>query len=147
MTYPEVPLDGSGFLVPRREGWLMTAATFVSTKWPARRPDGRVMIRCSAGRFGDERHLGLDDAELVERLHGELTRAVDHRGAAPLEWRVDRWPRSFPQAEPGHLARVARIEAALPRHVFVAGAAYRGVGIASCIRQAREAGERVSQLT
>jgi oxygen-dependent protoporphyrinogen oxidase len=146
MTYPAVPLSGSGFLVPRGEGWLMTAGTFVSTKWPARTPDGRVIVRCSAGRFGDDRHLELDDAALVERLHAELSRAVDLRGAAPLEWRVDRWPRSFPQSEPGHLARVARIEAALPPHVFVAGAAYRGVGVASCIRQAREVAERVSQV-
>lgn len=146
MTYPAVRLDGSGFLVPRPEGWLMTAGTFVSSKWPERTPDGgRVMIRCSAGRFGDDRHLDLDDAALVDRLHGELSRAVDLGGASPLEWRVDRWPRSFPQSEPGHLARVARIEDALPRNVFVAGAAYRGVGIASCIRQSRQVAERVAQ--
>ena len=147
MTYPAVPLEGSGFLVPRSEGWLMTAGTFVSTKWPARRPDGQVMIRCSAGRFGDDRHLELDDAALVERLHGELSRAVALRGAQPIEWRVDRWPRSFPQSEPGHLARVARIEDALPPRVFVAGAAYRGVGVASCIRQAREIAGRVDAAT
>jgi oxygen-dependent protoporphyrinogen oxidase len=148
MTYPAVPLERSGFLVPRSEGWLMTAGTFVSTKWPARRPDGRVMIRCSAGRFGDDRHLDIaDDAALVDRLHGELSRAVDLRGARPIEWRVDRWPRSFPQSEPGHLARVARIEDALPGNVFVAGAAYRGVGIASCIRQAREIAARVDAAT
>jgi oxygen-dependent protoporphyrinogen oxidase len=147
MTYPAVPLEGSGFLVPRREGWLMTAGTFVSTKWPARRPDGQVMIRCSAGRFGDDRHLELDETALVERLHRELSRAVDLRGAPPIDWRVDRWPRSFPQSEPGHLARVARIEDALPPHVFVAGAAYRGVGIASCIRQAREIAARVDAVT
>lgn len=145
MTLPAVPLEGSGFLVPRREGWLMTAGTFVSTKWPARTPDDRVMIRCSSGRFGDDRHLELDDDALVERLHDELGRAVELHGAAPLQWRVDRWPRSFPQSEPGHLARVARIEDALPRNVFVAGAAYRGVGVASCIRQARQVAERVSQ--
>jgi oxygen-dependent protoporphyrinogen oxidase len=126
----------------------MTAGTFVSTKWPARRPDGQVMIRCSAGRFGDDRHLDIaDDAALVDRLHGELSRAVDLRGARPIEWRVDRWPRSFPQSEPGHLARVARIEDALPGNVFVAGAAYRGVGIASCIRQAREIAARVDAAT
>lgn len=144
MTLPAVPLEGSGFLVPRREGWLMTAGTFVSTKWPDRALEGRVMVRCSAGRFGDDRHRDLDDDELVARLHRELSRAVDLRGGRPIEWRVDRWPRSFPQSEPGHLARVARIEGALPAHVFVAGAAYRGVGIASCIRQARQVAERVS---
>ena len=140
LALPPVALRGSGFLVPRSEGWLMTAATFVSSKWPQRSPDGRVLVRCSAGRFGDDRAMQLDDETLVRTLHDELRRAVPV--GDPIEWRVDRWPDSFPQAEPGHLAKVARIEAALPRHVVVAGAAYRGVGIGSCIRQARAAAER-----
>lgn len=141
----DLPADTSGFLVPRREGWLMTAATFVSAKWPERKPDGVTVIRCSAGRIHDERPAHLDDAALVARLAGELSKATGIEGE-PEEWRVDRWPRSFPQFEPGHLARVERIEAALPPHVVVAGAAYRGVGIASCIRQAEDAAVRAYAL-
>ena len=144
MALPPVALEGSGFLVPRSEGWLMTAATFVSTKWPQRTPEGRVLVRCSAGRFGDDRAMRLDDETLARALHDELRRAVPV--GEPLEWRVDRWPDSFPQAEPGHLAKVARIEAALPAHVVLAGAAYRGVGIGSCIRQARAAAARAYVL-
>lgn len=138
------PMDASGFLVPRREGWLMTAATFISSKWPALTPPGQVLIRCSTGRAGDERCADLDDAALAARLHAELAEAIGMRGE-PLEVRVDRWMRAFPQYDSGHLARVARIEEAVARdapRVTVAGAAYRGVGIASCIRQGREAAVR-----
>ena len=53
--------------------------------------------------------------------------------------RVTRWPSSFPQYEPGHLDRVAAIEAQMPAGVALAGAAFRGIGIASCIRQGRDA--------
>jgi oxygen-dependent protoporphyrinogen oxidase len=59
--------------------------------------------------------------------------------ADPTAVRVTRWPRSFPQYEPGHLDRVAAIEAGLPAGVGVAGASYRGIGIASCVRQGRDA--------
>jgi oxygen-dependent protoporphyrinogen oxidase len=59
---------------------------------------------------------------------------------------VHRWPRSFPQYEPGHLDRVADIErtltSALP-HVVLAGAALRGIGVPACIRQGREAAREV----
>ena len=60
-------------------------------------------------------------------------------GGDPTAVRITRWPRSFPQYEPGHLDRVTAIETALPAGVVVAGAAYRGIGIASCVRQGRAA--------
>src|SRR5437764_9740342 len=60
------PLDGSGFLVPRVDGRLLTACTWFSSKWPDVRPRGPVRLRCSAGRDGDERIADLDDTELVE---------------------------------------------------------------------------------
>ena len=139
------PLDGSGFLVPRSEGRLITACTWSSSKWPELARSGLVVLRASAGRDGDERALGLDDGDLVAALHPEL---VDMVGVTepPTLRRVDRWPQSFPQYEPGHDGRVRRIEAALAAEapgVFVAGAAYRGLGIAACVQHARAAAERV----
>ena len=65
---------------------------------------------------------------------------------APVVSRVDRWPWSFPQYDVGHEARVEAIDAALAAAapgVVVAGAAYRGLGIASCIAQAREVAARL----
>jgi protoporphyrinogen/coproporphyrinogen III oxidase len=139
---------GSGFLVPRREGWLLTATTFVSNKWPALTPPGRAVVRMSTGRAGDRRFTDHDDNELLARLHAELARATGiTRG--PASFRVDRWPDSFPQYAPGHVARIDAIERALAADapaVVATGAAHRGVGIASCIRQGREAAARVLAL-
>ncbi|MGQ0433186.1 MAG: FAD-dependent oxidoreductase [Microthrixaceae bacterium] len=70
------PLNGGGFVVPRSQGWLMTAGTFVSTKWPARHPPGQIILRCSAGRHGDDRPAALTDDDLVDRLHRELEQAL-----------------------------------------------------------------------
>ena len=133
-------LDASGFLVPRPNGCLMTACSFASTKW-AHLAGDPVVLRVSAGRFGDERALDLDEGALVDALVAELGEMLGV-GAFPTEVRVRRWPRAFPQYTPGHLERVAAIErelAAAAPGVALAGAAYRGVGIPACIAQGRAA--------
>ena len=135
------PLEGAGMLVPRVEGRLLTACTWSTSKWPALAESGLVLLRASSGRDGDDRAMELDDAEVVRRLHGELTEALDLRDK-PVASLVSRWPRGFPQYEVGHQARVDGIEGALAADapgVLVAGAAYRGLGIAACIEQARRA--------
>ena len=143
-TLPALPA-GSGFLVPRTEHRLMTACTFLSSKWPALASSGLVLLRASAGRLGDERARELGDRELVDRLHREVKEALGPT-RAPVTTRVDRWARGFPQYEPGHLARVGRIEAALEAWpgLTVAGSAYRGLGLAACVRQAGEAADRIA---
>ena len=47
----------------------------------------------------------------------------------------------MPQYHVGHLARVETIELALARHpgLALAGGAYRGVGIADCVRSGEDA--------
>ena len=138
-------LDGSGFLVPRTEGLLMTAASWGSSKW-AHWNDGRhVILRVSAGRSGDDRQRELDDDALVRALLDDLHTTMGIT-AAPTGTRVSRYPNGFAQYEVGHLDRVAAIDAALERDcpsVVVAGAAYRGVGIPACIRQGRQAVTRL----
>lgn len=136
-----VPLDASGFLVPRSAGLVLTAASFGSSKW-AHWDDGHhVVLRVSAGRTGDERQADMDDDELVAALRADLatTMGLD---AAPVGVRVSRWPLGFAQYTVGHLERVERIEQALERDcpaLLVTGAAYRGLGLPACIRQGRAA--------
>jgi oxygen-dependent protoporphyrinogen oxidase len=140
------PLDGSGFLVPRVDGRLLTACTWFSSKWPDVRPGGLVLLRCSAGRDGDERIADFDDPELVAQLHAEAAEALGLR-AAPVEAVVTRWPNAFPQYDVGHLGRVGAAERALARQlpgVTLGGASYRGVGVASCVRQAKEGAEGIA---
>ncbi len=140
--------DGSGFLVPRREGSLMTACTWLSRKWTHHRPtteSAPTLIRVSAGRDGDQRALALDDDQLVAQLRVELARyaGVDASAQAQL---VTRWPESFPQFRPGHLKRIEQVHATLARDlpgVALAGAVLGGVGIPACIGSGRAAARRV----
>ncbi|MBE3560336.1 MAG: protoporphyrinogen oxidase [Ktedonobacteraceae bacterium] len=138
------PLDGSGFLVPRVEGRLLTACTWCGSKWPHLSGTDAVILRCSAGRQGDERALHLDDGELVKQLHHELVEAMGVK-ARPVEQLVTRWEHAIPQYETGHQDRITSIEAELANWpgIVLAGASYHGVGIAACIQDGVRAAARL----
>jgi oxygen-dependent protoporphyrinogen oxidase len=146
--------DATGLLVPARSPadtldpsgpQVVTAFTWLSRKWP--RPDfgDRAVVRCFVGRDGDEAALGFDDDSLGDAAAADVERTTP-MGAAPEATLVSRWPGGMPQYDVGHLARVAAatdaLAAAAPG-VFVAGAAYGGIGIADCVRQGGEAAGRV----
>lgn len=140
------PLDGSGFLVPRSQGLLTTACSWTSSKWRHYAHEELAVLRVSAGRTDDRRWMDLDSAELVSTLAAELadTGVVSGQDAARgrFEVRVTPWLRSLPQYRPGHLERVAAVDACLADGtpgLVAAGAAFRGVGLPACIRGAQEA--------
>jgi len=135
----------SGCLVPPDQGALVTAVSYATSKWPQLRdPEcDDVVLRVSAGRHRDDRHLDLDDVALVQRVLDDLDQVVGVR-EAPTQVRVGRWPHSFPQYAPGHLDRIAAMEAGLAdRPIVLAGAALRGVGVPACIRTGEEAAARL----
>jgi oxygen-dependent protoporphyrinogen oxidase len=128
------PLDGYGYIIPRAEGRDILACTWTSTKFPHRAPDGYGLIRAFIGRAGQEGALHGTDEDLLNLVRDEL-RAVLGITAAPMLQRVFRWPQAMPQYTLGHLDRVAVIDKHLAVHpgLFVAGNAYRGIGIPDCI--------------
>lgn len=130
-------LDGSGHLVPKPAQRAMTACSWASTKWTHWKAPGQSVLRASLGRYGNEAAAHGTDADLTGRAIADLTEALELRGD-PTAVRVTRWDKAFPQHTPGHLDRVAGVEAALRRDapgVWAVGAAHRGVGIPACIRQ------------
>jgi oxygen-dependent protoporphyrinogen oxidase len=137
----EQVLDASGILFPRVTGRLMTACTWLSTKWAHYHRPESVLIRLSAGRFGDDRHAELSDDELVSALMGELGQVIGME-RPPTATRVVRWQRAFPQYTPGHRRRVDAIRGELgqldPR-LSVVGAPYDGIGLPACIAAGRAA--------
>jgi oxygen-dependent protoporphyrinogen oxidase len=144
------PLDGSGFLVPRSGGLTMTACSWLSSKWPHLGADpGTVLLRASVGRDGDDRAEALDDEALLGAVLADLGTTMGLRGA-PAEVRISRWPRSFPQPRPGHLAAAAAADAdvaARAPRLAVTGAWAGGVGVPVCIRGGRAAATRALGAT
>lgn len=129
--------DASGVLVPRREGRLVKAGTWLARKWPHLADRGAV-LRVSVGRIDDTRWQDLDDDELVTAVVAEV-HDLTGLGMAPTDTLVTRWHDSLPQYEVGHLQRVDRARHHLPAGILLAGAAYDGIGVSPCVASGHQA--------
>jgi oxygen-dependent protoporphyrinogen oxidase len=138
------PLDGTGFLVPASTGHLITACTWLTSKWPELQRPGDVLLRASTGRSGDDRPARMSDDDIVGRVLEDLGPMLGLRGP-PTETVVTRWPHAFPQYGVGHVEHVSSIENGVTRvsGLALAGAAYHGVGIPACIASGRGAAAAV----
>jgi protoporphyrinogen/coproporphyrinogen III oxidase len=133
----DFPLDASGFLVPKKEGRTITAATWTSSKWVHTAKDGKVLMRFYVGRASDSAIVEQSDEEIVARVRKDV---ADIMGvtAEPKFTRVTRWKRAMPQYTVGHLDRVKAFEEQAAKElpgIFFAGAGYSGLGIPDCISQ------------
>jgi oxygen-dependent protoporphyrinogen oxidase len=89
------PLDGSGFVVPRRERKSVMAATFITSKWPQRAPEGQASLRAFLGGATDPGALDRGDDALARTALDELRDLLRITGEPRLT-RVFRWPRATP---------------------------------------------------
>lgn len=140
------PLDGYGYVIPQVEGTDILACTWTSSKWEGRAPTGYGLMRVYAGRYGRRDVTKLVDAELLELARAEVQRVLGIT-AQPSLTRIHRWPGAMPQYVLGHPERLTQIEAQRSRHngLFLAGAAYRGVGIPDCIESGEAAARAAVQ--
>jgi oxygen-dependent protoporphyrinogen oxidase len=138
-------MRGSGFVVPRVERSPLLAATWVTSKWPHRAPDGHVLLRAFLGGGRDPRRLDQTDAELIALARDAVADVMPIAGDA-LFTRLYRWTRQSPQHEVGHLERLAAIEQYLARvpGLFLTGSGFRSIGIPDCIADGRETAGRAA---
>jgi oxygen-dependent protoporphyrinogen oxidase len=138
------PLDGYGYVIPRREGRRALACTWTSTKFPHRAPEGYALIRVFVGRAGQESDIPWDESGLLDLAQEELKLTLGIT-AEPLVSRVFIWERAMPQYNLGHLEKLAQIDAALEKYpgLALAGNGYRGIGIPDCIHSGEVAVEKI----
>ena len=138
------PLDGFGFVVPRVEGRPIIACTFSSVKYPGRAPEGYALLRVFIGGAMNEAAVDQGDESLVAIARQQLAELLGVRGEPALV-QTARYLKAMPQYHVGHLARVEAIEQCVAKHpgLALAGGAYRGVGIADCVRSGEEAADRL----
>jgi len=140
------PLDGFGFLAPRKESPPILGCLFSSSMFSGRADSSTVLLTTFVG--------GVRSAPLALRSEEELAASVTaalqgYLGARQPLWQVvTRWPQAIPQYTLGHLQRIAaveRAEAAVPGLRLCAN--WRGgVSVADCIKSAQATVEAVQQF-
>jgi oxygen-dependent protoporphyrinogen oxidase len=131
------PLDGFGFLVPRKEGLNVLGCLFPSTLFPGRAPEGHAALVAFVGGRTNPEIVTRGDEAIYQTVREELGRALGLRGE-PVFHHVRRWPRAIPQYELGHgrfVARAEEIEKDFPG-LRISGNFLRGISVPDCIRNA-----------
>lgn len=138
------PLNGFGFLVPKKERKRLVACTWVGTKFSHRVPEDRAVLRCFFG--GTDDSALRDSDEVITAAAREELETLMGVNAVPRFVRIARWPRSMAQYTVGHQARIERIESLVRRMpgLYLAGNAYTGIGIPDCVRMGKAAAEAIA---
>ncbi|MGY1637203.1 protoporphyrinogen oxidase [Geodermatophilus sp. SYSU D00742] len=150
MAFPAQPVEaGSGLLVPPVTGRLVKGVTVSSAKWPhlAPRPAApHLLVRSSVGRFRDESQLQRGDDDLAAAVVADVADLLELSRPEPVATRVVRWGGGLPQYLVGHQERVDAVRTAVSAvpGLAIAGAAFRGIGVPACIRDAYHALDALS---
>ncbi|MGZ5282524.1 MAG: protoporphyrinogen oxidase, partial [Bacteroidia bacterium] len=135
-------VNATGFVAVRNGYHRMSASTWSSEKWDFRAPEGILLARC----FYDGNAFKNDNvSEEIELAHNELAQIIDIKANNPLHSWTYHWHNALPQYKVGHLDRVKALQQALSAipNFHIAGAFLSGVGIPDCIRQGKEAAEKL----
>jgi oxygen-dependent protoporphyrinogen oxidase len=143
------PLDGSGFVVPRKEGRTITACTWTSSKWLHTAPEGKILLRCYVGRAGSEEWVHLTDPQILSKVRSDLKDIMGIM-VEPIFYEITRNYHSMPQYPVGHIEQLKKLRDRLTNQkpgIFLCGAGYQGVGIPDCIQQGKDAAEQMLTYT
>ncbi len=140
-------LDGFGFVVPKCEGRNILACTWTSSKFPHRVPQGYVMLRCYLGGALQEDVAEKDEQTLATLVRRDLKEIMGIK-EEPVFCKVFHNRKSNVQYHVNHSRHIDSVMKNLERlpGLFLAGSAYRGIGIPDCIQNGNQSAEAASQF-
>lgn len=138
------PLDGFGFLAPRREKLRMLGCIWSSSLFDVCEP-GFVTLTGICGGGRDPGTYAMDDASLTSGVLADLERAIGLRGK-PVDVAIVRHPRAIPQPGPRHLAWRQDVATDLSRErgLHLTGNFFEGVSMGETIAHAERTARDVS---
>ncbi|NJD55639.1 MAG: protoporphyrinogen oxidase, partial [Nitrospirae bacterium] len=137
-------LDAFGYLIPSREKRKILGTLYDSSIFPNRAPEGYVLLRSMVGGARASDLAMEQDPKLIGLIRKELADIVGIT-EEPDFVRIYRHEMAIPQYTVGHLERLKNIDAGLSRHqgLFLAGNAYRGIGVNDCIENSARLAEKI----
>ncbi len=139
------PLDGFGALVPKGEKRSILGLLFSSSLFPGRAPEGHVGLTVFTGGALQPEIAKLPQAELMERVCGDLKDLVGAQGK-PVFSRHVLWNRAIPQYNLGYgrfMEAMAQCEERFPGFL-IGGSVRDGIALPDCIKSGTQLAKRVS---
>ncbi|MBI2408643.1 MAG: protoporphyrinogen oxidase [Gemmatimonadetes bacterium] len=137
---------GFGVLITRDEGYRMLGNLWDSHIFPARSPDGHLLMRVMLGGAVDPGVGVMSEHAVIALARDEVARMYGIT-ASPSFVHAVQWPRAIAQYELGHLARVERIERAAARldGLFIGGSGLHGVAFADAAASGVRCGTQAAE--
>lgn len=126
------PVDGFGFLVPRREKMRILGSLWTSSIFPGTAPAGRVLFRTMIGGMHDPKALTIPGRALLPIALRELHDVMGIEGE-PEFMRVYKHDPGIPQYEAGHEEAVKRVASRIGPRVSMIGNGVDGVSVAKLL--------------
>ncbi|MBI3483835.1 MAG: protoporphyrinogen oxidase [Acidobacteria bacterium] len=138
------PVEGFGFLVPRKEKLSVLGTVWSSSLFAGRAPEGMVSFTSFVGGAANAGWMEWSDERIVAEAEREVAQVLRINGA-PVTRMVQRWERALPQYNLGHGKIVAGLEQELRRFpgLFLASNYLSGASVGSCAEQAVKTAEAV----
>lgn len=136
------PLDGFGYLIPKKEGRSTLGTLWDSSMFERRAPEGKVLLRSMMGGACFPEYINLSDDEVVARVRRDLQATMGIE-AEPSFVRVFRHEQAIPQYTVGHGKRLDALADLLKSHpgLILTGNSYRGIGLNDCVAAAQRAAD------
>lgn len=95
------PLDGFGVLIPQCERYSILGTLFSSTLFPARAPEGHVLLTTFMGGARQPENTRISEAAAIDIAHKELTDLLGIKGQPDFSYHYT-WEKAIPQYDVGH---------------------------------------------
>jgi protoporphyrinogen/coproporphyrinogen III oxidase len=140
------PLDGFGFLVPRREKLRTLGTVWNSSLFPGRAGKGTVALTSFAGGATDTGMVAKSEDEIAQIVQDENARVLQISGP-PIASAVWRHPRALPQYNLGHGHIVEQIRGGMREipGLFFSGNYLEGPSLGKCVEQGFQTAEAVQK--
>lgn len=138
------PLDGTGFLTPRREDFAITGCLWMSNLFPDRAPQDKVLLSSYLGGATQPAAVDWNDERSVAAVMRALQRLLNIKGD-PEMVRIDRHHQGLPLYHGNymeHLAKIAKCLKKLPG-LHLEANYWGGVSVRDRITRAAVAAERI----
>ncbi|MCL0033290.1 protoporphyrinogen oxidase [Thermodesulfovibrionales bacterium] len=141
-------LNGFGFLVPAKERREIMGTLYDSSIFPNRAPEGYALLRTIVGGARAAKVALLNDERLLSTVMVELSEIMGLK-AEPDFVKIFRHEKAIPQYTARHDKNLDQIDRSIARHkrLFLAGNAYRGIGVNDCIENSLKLADYIAQLT
>lgn len=143
-----LPYDGTGFVVSKNGDHIITACTWTHKKWKHTAPKGYALLRAYVGRPDDAEIVDQADDEIIKAALDDLKTIITIEGEPEFSY-VTRWKEAMPQYEVGHSFKIEKLLEDVKKQypgVYLAGGAYKGIGLPDCIDQGEKAAHDALQF-